>query len=82
VVGEAAISNAIVSSLFPSSVRKRLFADRAALLPQEASDMDKGKSALRSFLQGEAQEVDDGNGVVLKAKPIADLFTECTVMCK
>ena len=81
VVGEAAISNAIVSSLFPSSVRKRLFADRAALLPQEASD--SGKSALRSFLQGEAQEVlDDGNGLVLKAKPIADLFRECTVMCK
>ena len=76
VVGEAAISNAIVSSLFPSSVRKRLFADRGALLPQEASE--SGKSGLRNFLNEKNLETD---GVVLKAKPIADLFTEVTIMC-
>ena len=79
IVGEAAISNAIVSSLFPSSVRKRLFADRGALLPQETSET--GKSALRSFLKGEEQALDD-HGIFLKAKPIADLFSECTIMCK
>lgn len=77
VVGEAAISNAIVSSLFPSSVRKRLFADRGALLPQEARE--SGKHALRSFLNGSNMETE---GVVLKAKPIADLFNEATIMCR
>jgi len=79
VVGEAAISNAIVSSLSPSSVRKRLFADRAALLPhQEANEV--GKNGLRSFLNGAENESDDRG--VLKAKPIADLFRDATIMCK
>jgi hypothetical protein len=79
VVGEAAISNAIVSSLFPASVRKRLFADRATLLPQEAAT--SGKNALRSFLKGEGEDLET-DGVILKAQPIADLFNEATIMCK
>ena len=77
IVGEAAISNAIVSSLFPASVRKRLFADRAALLPAETYQAE-GKSGLRKFLTGELESASsDGN--LLKRKPIADHFPSCTV---
>jgi hypothetical protein len=80
IVGEAAISNAIVSSLFPANVRKRLFKDRAALLPHEQTS-ETSRSALRSFLKKDDSLAFDKDGVFLKAKPIADLFDECTVMC-
>ena len=66
-------SNAIVSSLFPAQIRDRMFAD--------------DKSRLRSFLNGASDdEVVDtlgGDSVWMpKAKPIADLFTDTTIVSR
>ena len=65
-------SNAIVSSLFPANFRDRLFED--------------DKSKLRNFLTTEGSDSDvipgdEENEVKISAsKPIADLFTDTTIM--
>ena len=80
VVGEAALSNAIVSSLFPASVRKRLFADRGALLPNEINtDGRQSRRNLRQFLSRDFS-VKGSDGAILTKAPIADLFPGCTIM--
>lgn len=75
VILEAARSNCIISSLFPSNVRSRLFG--------EAKDENgtplhllTGKQQLKSYLLG-SEKSDQG---VLQGKPIADLFPETTVL--
>ena len=79
-------TNAIVSSLFPSNVRDRIFAQA-----QNESDEKKalnGKSRLKTFLSSgsdENDEMNDGgaNGndqYMYKTKPIADLFPETTIL--
>jgi hypothetical protein len=72
VVGEAARSNAIVASLFPANVRERMAAEKDA-------NTGHTKSRLRNFLDGEDFEMDDDD-IVLKTKPIADLFPETTIL--
>jgi class 3 adenylate cyclase len=65
IVGAATKSNAIVSSLFPSNVRDRLF--------QEQGNKDR----LATFLTGD--EGGDENQA-LASKPIADLFPNSTII--
>jgi hypothetical protein len=70
----AAQSNAIIRSLFPSSVRDRIFeADPAG------QQFVPSKTRLSSFLRtGETSTASDNDEV--KSRPIADLFPETTVM--
>jgi hypothetical protein len=75
IVGAAARSNAIVSSLFPKQVRDRLYAEKeaaskTATTPNLKTMMNAGKSL-------EQEEFDDnGEDFMYKSKPIADLFPE------
>lgn len=93
VVSAAARSDKIVSSLFPKSVRDRLFAES-----DEAAPLKKGKgnkhnntkkapkSRLKNYLDnGEYSESpsedssNQGSSHAFKTKPIADLFPETTL---
>jgi hypothetical protein len=75
VVGAAARSNAIVSSLFPSNVRARLLAEQE----EEANQKTSKIQTLRGFLTGEVKQDDELENHVFKTKPIADLFLDTTV---
>jgi hypothetical protein len=83
VVDAAARSNAIISSLFPTQVRDRLFAEKAE---EETNRMKSQgtKTKLKSMMANgdfiDANDVDDDDGVMYKSKPIADLFPETTIM--
>jgi len=70
VIDTAARSNALVSSLFPSSVRDRLLASK------HGNTTNGTRSKLESFLDGGIYEDDDFN----RNNPIADLFPETTIM--
>ena len=85
---QATKSSAIVSSLFPSNVRDRLFEDAVepkaksnAFKMESTKNIEPAKYKLRSMLtDGKSQvEDEDANGGGA-ARPIADLFTDCTVM--
>jgi class 3 adenylate cyclase len=77
VVNAAARSNAIVSALFPSNVRDRLFAE-AKEEEEKGNRWLSTKSGLKNFLtEGEAKTDDD---MMFKSKPIADLFPETSIM--
>jgi class 3 adenylate cyclase len=92
VVGAAARSNAILSSLFPKNVRDRLFAEKA--MEEDAKhagqkkpllDLPGNKARLTSFLNNEADgmrnETDaDEDDFMYKTKPIADLFPDTTIL--
>jgi hypothetical protein len=75
-------TNAIVSSMFPSNVRDRIFAQ--AKNESEEKKALNGKSRLKTFLSSgteDDREMDDGNDQYMyKTKPIADLFPETTVL--
>ena len=64
----AARSNAIVTSLFPAQIKDRLLAD--------------DKSKLKSFLATGSEEDGENDDMmnIEKSKPIADLFTDTTIM--
>ena len=100
-IDTAARSNAIVSSIFPSSIRDRLLNEsdsRATLLNDHSythsntSNSDDGatntpglllqptKTHLKSYLVNHKENAVDDLGFVLASKPIADLFTETTIM--
>jgi hypothetical protein len=77
-------TNAIVSSLFPSNVRDRIFAQA-----KDESDEKKalnGKSRLKTYLssgndgEDEMAGGDENDQYMYKTKPIADLFPETTVL--
>jgi class 3 adenylate cyclase len=75
-------SNAIVSSLFPKTVRDRLFPSSEHGGGHEKSKIEYNKTRLKSFLSGdgkspEATSKEEGKG---KSSPIADLFPHCTVL--
>lgn len=83
VVKAAARSNAIVSSLFPSQVRDRLFAEKED--EQESNDKTQAPRNLKSMLSsGEFLHPnigeDDDDEIMYKSKPIADLFPETTIL--
>lgn len=80
VVGVAARSNEIISSLFPTQVRDRLFAEK-----DETKAGAAPKSKLKSMLvSGNFSEVNADGGddadFMYKSKPIADLFPETTIL--
>lgn len=90
VVGAAARSTAIISSLFPALVRDRLFAstDSRDTEDDERKPLRPGaQTRLRRFLNNENDEEEEGDQQArdkgqpsLKSKPIADLFPETTVL--
>lgn len=71
-------SSEIVSSLFPSNVRDRLYAER-----EKTGFLDK-KQKLRNFLAGEnidmQEEVEDTAEYAYGSKPIADLFPATSII--
>jgi hypothetical protein len=70
-------SNAIISSLFPSNIRDRLFVDGGHGIIRPT------KARLKHFLDEEEDPSNSrtmGRSTQIADKPIADLFTECTVM--
>ncbi|KAL7557469.1 hypothetical protein ACA910_019319 [Epithemia clementina (nom. ined.)] len=79
-VDTAAKSNALVSSIFPSNVRDRLLADSDKDRPAQTLSLQMTKTHLKTFLSGDGAYIEHGDEVILKSKPIADLFTETTIM--
>jgi Adenylate and Guanylate cyclase catalytic domain len=83
VVSAAARSNAIISSLFPTQVRDRLFAEKIddkCNLTGAAGTKSRLKSMLNS---GDLTDVginDADDELGYKSKPIADLFPETTIL--
>ena len=90
-VTTAARSNAIVSSIFPSTIRDRLLGN--PYNDKDVEDQDHSsapglslqptKSHLKSFLSTRTtidSDQDDDDMALLSSKPIADLFTDTTVM--
>ncbi|KAG7365646.1 adenylate/guanylate cyclase [Nitzschia inconspicua] len=80
VMTSAVQSNAIVSSLFPSKYRERLYND--ALQSNKAGGIGgsyiPSKARLKNFLrEGNEDGFGSSSG---PGQPIADLFTDCTVM--
>ena len=69
VVANAAKSNALVSSLFPSNIRDRL------LDPAKASKPTTNTKKLQTFLERGGEDIATGHD-----QPIADLFLETTIM--
>jgi hypothetical protein len=81
VLQTAAKFNTIVSSLFPSNIRGRLFADKE----KDYIDYTTAKSQMKNFLTkgGDMQlagEDEEDDGLILRTKPMADLFTDTTIM--
>lgn len=79
VMKSAVQSNAIVSSLFPAKIRDRLYNDalESTKAKEEGRSFQPSKARLKSFLNEGDVEIGGFNGL---SKPIADLFTDCTVM--
>jgi class 3 adenylate cyclase len=79
VMKTAVDSTAIVSSLFPSNVRDRLFPtdeDR----DQQNKKAENNKSRLKSFLSDGKTLERQSSVVAANPSPIADLFPHCTVL--
>jgi hypothetical protein len=77
VMKSAARSTAIVSSLFPSNVRERLYQE------QEHKANRHRAGNLKNYLRSGGERDDDmldGAESQFSSKPLADLFTETTVM--
>jgi class 3 adenylate cyclase len=83
VMRSATSANAVVSSLFPAAIQKRLLQDAEDQAQEEkgaSRQWRHAKSQLKNFLQD--QHATEG-GAILKpyaTKPIADLFPSTTVM--
>jgi class 3 adenylate cyclase len=76
VVGAAARSNAIVSSLFPSNVRERLFREAENANAPKATEPGT-TSRFNSFINAEDNP---DNVLMYTTKPIADLFPDTTIL--
>lgn len=86
VLSSAQKSNAIISSLFPSTVRDRLYDGAGDSHLAGLSMFQPTKARLKNFLHDgneglkDSSHVGSGPSAIGTSKPIADLFTECTVM--
>ena len=74
VMKTAVQSSAIVSSLFPSNVRSRLYEEAK---PESANAFLPQKNRLKTFLGDDGHTTDQKE---MKDRPIADLFPETTVL--
>eukprot|EP00934_Nitzschia_sp_Nitz4_P003528 Nitzschia sp. Nitz4//scaffold24_size164493//84634//88676//NITZ4_002330-RA/size164493-augustus-gene-0.260-mRNA-1//1//CDS//3329544120//3518//frame0 len=78
---QAALSGAIVSSLFPEQVRERLLQNK---LLQEQQEKKRGKGSIEKSTRyaGNAEEAhgEEETAKLLRTKPIADLFPSASVM--
>jgi class 3 adenylate cyclase len=73
----AARSNAILSSLFPTQIRERLFAEK----DENAAAQTEGKNMLSFDALGKKWDSNnEDEELVYKSKPIADLFPETTIL--
>jgi class 3 adenylate cyclase len=76
-VHAAARSNAILSSLFPTQIRDRLFAEK----DKDDATKTPGKNLLSSDALGKKWDNNnEDDKLVFKTKPIADLFPETTIL--
>jgi hypothetical protein len=77
VILAAARSTAIVSSLFPSNIRDRLYKDQ-----EEQQEKQRHKAGnLKNFLRDGGNNMIDGiSDTQFSSKPLADLFPETTVL--
>lgn len=66
--------NAIVNSLFPKSVQKKLMEEAA--VKQSAPSTSRYKRNIKTFLSDD----EEGKAIALDSKPIADLFPKTTIM--
>jgi class 3 adenylate cyclase len=88
IVSAAVRSRAIVSSLFPSNVRDRLYAEQSDPSNHRLLKDQGTKSRLKDYLIdnsffGREEIVEDDNdddGFMFKSRPIADLFPKTTVL--
>ena len=72
----AARSEAVVSSMFPSTIRDKIYAD----IGQQNSSNGNTSKALNSFLSNLTGDLDVDDIGKFSTKPIADLFPETTVL--
>ena len=73
-------STTIVSELFPSSVRDRIYAPLDAVNGVGSSSAKLRRFMDKSGTSDDPNDEDDGGGIILTSKPIADLFPQTTVM--
>jgi class 3 adenylate cyclase len=73
----AARSNAIISSMFPTQVRDRLFAEKDE--KKKGKEYIAQKTQLKSMMNSKERENED-NEQMYKDKPIADLFLETSIL--
>ena len=72
-------SNAIVSSLFPDTIRDLLIGANAAPGGGNALSMNHGKT-LKSYIKGRGGSDSDEAMVEVKSEPLVDLFVASTVL--
>jgi class 3 adenylate cyclase len=70
-------TSAIVSSLFPKNVQKRMMADAAAEINKQGNF--SGKAQLKNYLGDDDGDKPEENSI-FNTKPIADFFPETTIM--
>jgi Adenylate and Guanylate cyclase catalytic domain len=84
IVRAAVTSHAFLSTLFPSQVKKRLLAENQETNDQDNSVQPRRKRAVRLASGGGAVTNDEDDEMVplsgYNSKPIADLFTETTIL--
>lgn len=80
-------TSAIVSSLFPKSIQKRIMADTATEIKERRNrrNIFSGKDKLKKFLGGEKDRTEVSEETldvraIYETKPIADFFPETTIM--
>lgn len=70
-------STAIVTSLFPSNVRDRLYKEQ-----EEIAQQQKNHRNLKAFLHEKPDGSLGSDATALTSKPLADLFPEATVLVR
>lgn len=88
IMGAAVRSTAIVNELFPSNVHNRLYGEslnpgggkRLALAASSTAKLKRFVDEKGGSYENDDDVDNDGEDIILKSKPIADLFPETTVM--
>lgn len=77
IISAAANSNAFLSTLFPTEIKKRLLEDTDT---DEHKIIAPKQGNVPSFFLHDDDMNDNGSPIAFKSKPIADLFTETTIL--